>query len=159
MRILNNYWHMGNPTSLQLLNLKPISKSSLSHKIVWGRNSKTEEEKLSLRLKYMGSGKTFAALHVSLLNYANPTARPWVQTKQEQPSGLKCNQLLQFSRLLRNRIKGLHMLNMNKASKKSCYSMYEAGLISMYEKTAMNFCTWSILLFPYPLMIYPWDLS
>lgn len=76
VRILNYYWHMGNSTSLQLLNVKPISKSSLSHKILWGRNGNTEEEKLSLRLKYMGSGKTFAALHVSLLNYANPTARP-----------------------------------------------------------------------------------
>ena len=69
---------MGTPRSLQLLNLKHISKSSMSHKVVLGRDSNTEEEELSLRLQHMesGEGKTFTALHVSLLNYINRTARP-----------------------------------------------------------------------------------
>lgn len=42
VHILNNYWYMGTPRRLQLLNLKRISKSSMSLKIVLGRNSNTE---------------------------------------------------------------------------------------------------------------------
>lgn len=78
-------------------------------------------------------GKTFTALHVSLLNYITPTARPWEKTKQEQPCELKFNKLLQFPSLLHNRIKGIHILNLNKASEKQCYSMNEAGLPSKYS--------------------------